>query len=171
MLTYRGVAKLIHDDSDAVTMSLSQYSSKGLLVYVNDAWHIMYYLSRVDFPAPKKPQIIVRGTRLVPSWVLSSSTLADKRKQMSLTTKSRESHTAHRHLNPYVRRSQEVRVREMWLCNNSCLLRLNPGVLTHLHIFSLDSLLILSLLSSVYHHAGPSHRGRVAQHNTRPGRC
>lgn len=64
MQTHGGVGELIHDDGNAVPMSLGQYPPiaywSKLTQYATSATST--YLSRVDLPAPRNPHMMVKGT-------------------------------------------------------------------------------------------------------------
>lgn len=62
-ITHCSIPEFIHYNGDAIPMSFGQNSPDlGLSCKANLGGST--YLSNVDFPAPKKPQMMVRGTRL-----------------------------------------------------------------------------------------------------------
>lgn len=60
---YGCVAKLIHDDCYPVAMLFCQNSPSARLAGAFVIGVLSTDLRKVDFPAPKKPHIMVRGTR------------------------------------------------------------------------------------------------------------
>ena len=73
--TNRGVAEFVHDDSDAIAVLFGEDASwgGGLISGKYGGAGDEAHLRRVDFPAPRKPQIMVRGTLLFAKALVSSS--------------------------------------------------------------------------------------------------
>ena len=58
---YSRVSEFVHDHGDAIAMAFSK-NSPVKMNEIRIPSEIVAYLSSVDLPAPRKPQMIVRGT-------------------------------------------------------------------------------------------------------------
>ena len=78
-ITYCCISELVHYNCDAVSMSFCQNTSFTQQYPSADNWRNKHYfanLSNVDFPAPRNPQMIVKGTREGDSEMISVASVS-----------------------------------------------------------------------------------------------